>query len=602
MVKIKIATDNTYKDRKNEILFTTSIWKENTSYIFKSVFIFMIAAPFLTGIYYEYLSCLVSLLLLGVLIYAKYKLGKLCFRLNDASAAILIVFFSYGISAAISSSKGVAVWGIFKFFPIVLFLLILMQFKKRERLLLLAQLPFTATVMTILSCILLLIPSVRHYLLVNGRLGGFFQYPNTYAMYLLIGLIILFTGDIVYRRQVKIIAGVVLISGILLSGSRTVMGLTVMSGIFFAVRLIRRKNNDRSKSISKLVWNRTVKKDKWKTTDIFLLIIVSLVFLIVLILFGRGIIGRFLIGPLYSSTFLGRILYFKDGISQIVKYPLGMGYMGYYLKQPIFQSGVYSVMFVHNDWMQIFLDTGWIAGVSMLFAVLKGLFSKQQYCTQKFILLFLTLHCMFDFDLQYVYMFFLLLLVLDLDQEKSYGIHNIALGLLVFVAVAGIYIGIGNFVYYTGSAKTAISIYPYNTFAQIKLVTEAQTPKELKYATDQLMEEGDFLALAWNAKANIAFSEGDFGTVIEAKQKALSLAKYDIAAYQDYFEKLRVGVELYENAGNQESADICMQEIRKLQPMLDDVAAKTSSIAWKLTDKPQLKLPGEYQKYLDELQ
>ena len=79
----------------------------------------------------------------------------------------------------------------------------------------------------------------KEFFLVASRLGGFFQYPNTFALFALIGLEIIATKSVV-KWQDGVIA-VVLLFGILASGSRTVFALMVCALILLTIFA---KNND----------------------------------------------------------------------------------------------------------------------------------------------------------------------------------------------------------------------------------------------------------------------------------------------------------------------------------------------------------------------
>ena len=564
--------------------------------LFRFMNIFLAVIPFLAGLYFEYFSCLAGIVLFGYLIYEIRRQECVYFRLNDASMAVIVLVVFYGISIVFAVDRGMALWGMFKFFPLFPFLLLLLQMDRGQRLLLMKPIPFAGSAMVVLSCILLAVPFLRNFLLVNGRLGGFFQYPNTFAMYLLIGLIVLYAGDLFYERQRKVILTVLLLGGIFLSGSRTVAGLTLAAAIC-------------------LIWFHRAQL-KWMDRSRRRLIVI--LFLLIAAA-GLGILlgyrfylsgGTFFGDPGRSSlsTFWGRLLYFQDALGQIAKHPFGLGYMGYYLTQGEFQTGVYSVMFVHNDWLQILLDVGWIPAFFMLLALIKALISKGQFATQKMVLVFFILHGMFDFDLQYLCMFFLLILALDLEAEKQYSlrmsaISSGALGVLGFLAIAGsLYIGLGNFTYYIGNIKLSCQIYPANTFAKLRLLTEVETAEELEVMADDLLVRNEKLALAWNAKAKAAYSKGDFAEVITAKKKAMALEKYNMDTYEDYFTMLADGAELYEASGDEQSAEICRMEIKNIQTVLDEVIGATSPFAWKTVDEPQLEMSAEYQYYVEQME
>ena len=72
----------------------------------------------LAGAFFEYVSCLTSILLIGYLIYIFKKNGKLVFKENISSVAIGILVLFYGISAFWAIDSGMAVIGLnlFRFY------------------------------------------------------------------------------------------------------------------------------------------------------------------------------------------------------------------------------------------------------------------------------------------------------------------------------------------------------------------------------------------------------------------------------------------------------------------------------------------------------
>ena len=162
--------------------------------------------------------------------------------------------------------------------------------------------------MTVISAIFMHIPVFSGYFSVAGRLSGFFQYPNTYALLALIGVILLLSGgkfDIIRFIMLLLLAG-----GIVCSGSRTVAVMTVF---FVAVMLIR-SGSRRLKIIIPL--------------SIGAILAAAAVYALISGNFGS--VGRFLMLSLNESTFIGRIIYFKDGLRLIAKNPSGLGYLGFY--------------------------------------------------------------------------------------------------------------------------------------------------------------------------------------------------------------------------------------------------------------------------------
>lgn len=631
------------------------ILNDNKKTLGMLLLLFMILTPFWVGIYFEYESCIVSCMLTVLLFAAWHEKGSLIFHWNDVSMAILLVVIFYGLSCLWAVDPGMAILGFFKYLPMLPFLLLIFQLEERERMQLLRQIPWTAVVMVVLSMLLSVIPALRGYLLVDGRQGGFFQYPNTFAVYLLIGLAILgYEKYSVKNSYIRVAAGILLI-GIFFSGSRTVVALTAGVGMLKLSELLtkRPKENkgkdsinkteaDSQKKISvKMAKNdmfapeQDKKQDKkvsakmevetslGKKTEMVSLskiegilksannkgklktciIVFSILTVCLCICFLQKdqiieLTLRYIRNPLQSSTLIGRILYMKDALGQIFTHPLGLGYMGYYFTQGQFQTGVYSVMYVHNDWLQFFLDIGWVPGLALLAAIVRSLFSPRLEKSQKMTLLVLFLHGMMDFNMQYLGMVFILLPVLDYQSEKASRLSKAVLIPVIICSVIGIYIGLGNLAYYLGQTEWAAKLYPYNTLNKIVLLENADTPEEMDKFADDILKQNSHAAIAWNAKGRAAYSRGEFDRMIEHMHKAMDCQKYDILIYEDYFDMLRTGVELYTEAGYMENAESCMEEIRTIQDRLDQVRDNSSSLAWMIRDVPELEMPEEYREYL----
>lgn len=136
--------------------------------------------------------------------------------------------------------------------------------------------------------------------------------------------------------------------------------------------------------------------------------------------------GRFLTYSLSPGTFYGRLLYYRDALPVILKHPLGLGYLGYFETQGSFQTGVYTVMHVHNDLLQIFLDAGWLPGILCIVSFVRMLTGgakkkgAEHRLPLRMIVTVIVLHSLLDFDLQFVSVVFVLLLCMaDLSPEKE---------------------------------------------------------------------------------------------------------------------------------------------------------------------------------------
>ncbi|MDE6760053.1 MAG: O-antigen ligase family protein [Lachnospiraceae bacterium] len=556
---------------KGKILY----WKEWMADVPTVVFCI---SPFLTGLFYEFSSALIAMVLLIWLWRYWKKERRLSYFYSISFITVGIIFISYLLSVLWAVDRGMAPWGAVKFLPVPLFVVGLMQLPRKKRNRMLYLLPVLGIFMTILSCLLTFIPSCRDFIMVNGRMGGFFQYPNTYAMYLLAGLVVLTMHNRMEISGKKFcFQAIILIVGIFLSGSRTVWVLLVFMILFLCIY--------------------------YRKKEVLLPIAAAFVGMMLIGIFAKTVndqadgIGRFLTTSFQSSTLLGRFLYMKDAFAEILRHPFGLGYLGYYYKQGSFQTGVYSVRYVHNDILQIFLDVGWIPGVLLIVCLGKCIFSKYTVIMKKILLILFTLHILFDFDLQYMVMWFLLLLCLDVEEEQvrkikyrnnKTGAAVTVMGLIILYF--GIVMGVSAF----SLTDIALTLYPWNTDMQIAALKKVSDPSDMDSIASELLLHNQYVSIAWSAKARAAYAKGNFAEVIEAKQRAIACNPYSIEEYIDYADMLRIGIQLYNQTGDTKSADICMKELRDIQKRLNEVKEKTSKLAWKIQDKPQLDMPEEY--------
>lgn len=544
--------------------------------VLKPLKIFIAATPFLLGVYYEWTSCLASMFLLGYLWY--------CFRMNGKirifwslplfAAAVLPV--AYGISTFWAVDSGMALFGMVKFLPLPLFVLAVQQTEKEERERLTDYVPASGMIMVILSWVLGLIPVLENYFRVNGRLAGFFQYPNTFALYLLVGIIILLSKG--RWNKDKVLNLLVLLAGILLTGSRTgfiLLAATILY-FFFGIR---------------------EKKARLGLLGI-LALLMAVTGIYVIISGDTGVIGRYLTASFSSSTFLGRILYYKDALPVILRHPFGLGYMGYYFTEGSFQTGVYSVVNIHNELLQFLLDIGWIPTGILAWALIKGIISGKT--KERIIIIVILLHSMLDFNLQFLSIFFILFSVIEISEKnvKESARKGVLVAGMVLISGASLYFGLDSALYYLKQYPASVTLYPGNTNAWMQLLGKAEEVEEMDEIAEKILVLNPDNPLANNAKARVSYANGDFGNMITYKELSLQYYRYDLEEYLDYFNMLYVGYQLYTENNDMSSAEVCRERIIEMPDMLQNVLDKTDPLAYCIQDKPELELPEEYEQIL----
>lgn len=539
----------------------------------------LLLSVFLVGGFHIFVSSFLSFLLILFLGWKILKLSKINLNFNVVTFGVIVVAYLATTMWAIDS--GTAIYGFVKFLPLLLFSLSVSFYSYEDRQNLLSFVPIVSVTTGVIAFGLSFIPQLKEWLLVSERLGGFFQSPNIFATYTLVGLVILITSEkLSVKKWLLITASIGLI---FLSGSRSVF---ILLALVVLVMFVKLKN----------------KKTKLAVASIFAFFVV-LGLIIAYTTDSFQTVGRFLTISLNSSTFLGRLLYYKDAIPVILKNPFGLGYYGYYFSQGAFQTGVYSVAFVHNSVLQLLLDIGFVPAIMFCVMIAGSLFSNNINFKEKLVLIVILLHSFVDFDLQFISVFFVLILTLNFEfvNLKRIKVNKITVIVVSgFLIVISLYFAVVNFLFLNSDFKAVERIYGRDTISKMYLLQTEEGSEANDYA-DYIIENNGCLAIAYNYKAEKAFSNGDFEKVIEYKTKAIECARYDLYEYIDFLDKLSVGISLYIEADDSTSAKICIKEAKLVSKKLSVLKEVTSSLAWKIQDKPQLELPEEYKEWLKEI-
>ena len=532
---------------------------------------------------------LVLLMLVFLLLVLKKKVVKISADLN--LIAFIVLVLGYLLSTLWAVDKGMALIGFIKYLPIIFFLFLLYEIEgKKEKII--GMLPTIGVIMTLVSAILMHVPPLSIYFSVAERLSGFFQYPNVYAIFMLVCIIIesykiketLYSSDkkvqdnsdkenlkSILCKIKDIVYLIVSIFGIYLSGSRTVFVLAVAYGIFF---LIKNVNNEKKK--------------------VYIGGAVAVIVVLAVIAVIAGGSGLSHIISTNLSTFWGRLLYYYDAIPYILKHPFGVGYYGYAFTQYSFQSGVYTLVNVHNELLQFMLDIGWIPAFLFYGCIVKTIVSKTASIRDKAVLIVLLIHSLFDFDFRFISIMFVVLLFLENKNVKEYKISYFTKIVSVVVAMASVVvavkIGLSETYIITKDYDKAIAAYSGNTLAKIKgLYVETDLGRALETA-NEIVESNKYVPDAYNILAQAELANGNVEGFIDYKQKAISLAPYNIVTYEEYLDGMEYCMMEYSKLNDNKSVEICAEKIVEVSDMLDDVKNSTSRLGWMIKDKPELEL------------
>lgn len=539
------------------------------------------AALFFVGIFHVYLSCALSGVLLVWLWLRCRKARQLIIRVDMTVIAVAALVVGYALSSLWAVDTGAAVFGFFKFLPLVLYSLVLMQEEGgREKII--AHLPYLVTVITILSIACMYIPSLSSFFAVSGRLSGFVQYPNTFAVILLVAELLLITKE--RPRIWDYLCICVLLFGILYTGSRTVF---VLAGVSNLLALLINKN-------------KTVRFITLGCIGVGILLVLGYC----LITDSFAVLTRYLNISTTQSTFVGRLLYAQDALPVILRNPFGLGYMGYYFIQQSIQTGVYAVMYVHNDFLQILLDVGWVPFLLFVAAIVMSVINPDTPLRYKLILMTMSLHASFDFDLQYIAVFMMMLLFMKPKVFKTVTLKKRGISIPAVSAVLiclCLYFGTVQMLTRFELHDAARVLYNHQTVSDIEQLKELTDSAEADKVADRILKRNAHVAVAYSVKARAAYAKGDFANVIKYKTKAIQTAPFSHVEYWEYGRMLVNGIKLYEQAGDKSSADICKKELLALAELLPAQENRLSERGAAITTQPKLFFPGDLQEQINAL-
>jgi len=446
----------------------------------------------------------------------------------------------------------------------------LMTEEQKKRLLFL--IPYLGSGMTVLGLCSLISEKTAGFFWQARRLGGLFQYPNTYALFLTAGIIILVQQSAKncqnktekYGTMINLI---LLLLGILLSGSRSMLLLLFAWGVYKALK---------------------VKKLRIPVLTCGLAVVL-VAGGYVLLFRDKQNVGRIFSLLEANSTLYGRLLYYADAGEMIFQNPFGLGYLGYHYLQPAVQSGIYTTRFVHNDWLQLLLDYGMVGGLMSGAYVVWQFVKGHQEAWKKELAAIILLASLVDFHLQYLVMMMLLLLCFDMGSEKEVLKHKQKTENLIFLGgllSVFVYFAIPFLAQYTGNAKVAVAFFEPYTQAQVSVMNTCTEKTEAVLWADKILAHNSFILEARQVKVYGAVMDGDALGIIQNMDMALQIAKYDTALYKQYDGMLAELVERNLEAGLEAGANK-LENFRKTLPeRLLELQETTHPLAFKIRDIP----------------
>ena len=535
----------------------------------------LMASVILVGGFHEYISCVLAIAMSVCLLVKACKEKALYIQKDLMTMAVAVICLAYGVTCLWAVDSGMAFIGFLKFLPVLLYVICLQQEKGTGAAL--EALPWLGAGIALASAVGMQFSATESLFSVAGRLAGFFQYPNTFAVFLLVCQLLVVRKP--GKKPEDYIVLLVLLVCLLYTGSRTafIVAILANAGMLFAVSR--------------------------KKMRIVLLGAMAAVVLVcgLLALDDQSVLRRYLSISLTESTFVGRLLYWVDALPLLIKYPFGMGYMGYYYVQQSVQTGVYSVVYAHNDFLQLLLDVGWIPGVLFAVALVKWFLKKTVSITDKIIAAAICVHSFFDFDLQFISVW--LLLILILFQEKTDKVWKfkptlmIKTGFAATVLVAA-YMGAALFLAHLGFYEISDAMYPYNTNNKLTMLEQTEDLGQANALAEEILEQNTAYYLPYSMKAKYAYSRGNFGAVVENCREAIRRNPFQQREYEEYCQMLMIGIDLYQKAGDTNSVQFCKTELIAAKEQLEANAKRLSPLGSMIKDQPNMVLSQQVQEYI----
>lgn len=546
---------------------------------------------FFFGLFKEYAACLYTGLWGLYLFVFTGKKKEWKFYLNQESLSVLIITAFYFLSCLYGIDKGMSLIGAMRMLGVAFFMVLAMQLSEEGRNRLLTLVPWIGVCMTIIGILSKPFAPIRDFFYVADRLGGFFQYPNVYALFCLTGILIVAKEreeKHVPKTWLTIFQVVVLMSGILLSGSRTVFFLLVGAAVVAAVR----RNEMRIPVL------------------IGLAAVLALSMAYVAVSGNYQNVGRFLTASFSSSTLIGRIIYARDGLSLLLSHPFGLGYLGYYYLEPEIQTAFYSVRFIHNDFLQLAMDVGVLPCILFTVMYLKNIFSKRHSFWERLILGVIGVHFLVDFDLEFISVWYLLIILLQVnygkeiqisvEKQKDAGFTAVRI-CAAALALIGIYFGCAMIPRYVGNPGLSSRLLPLYTESNVETLVRADDADAAEALAKKIQKQNRYIAEVYDVLSVTAYQRGDYEEMISDKKKSLSLQKYNMEAYERYVRRLAQAIEVESQANRADTTVYLLEAVAEVPVILENVEKGTDELAYRTRDIPDFTLDEDIQEYIESV-
>jgi len=515
------------------------------------------------GGYYEFVNTIFSSILILIFLFEVFIHKANIQNITDSFWFGIVLFLGYGISCFYAVDQGIALEGVGKKSLFLVWGCILLLLSKEEKKSLLSWIPYIGVAMVISSGIGYFIPALQEYVFTQNRLTGWFQYANTCGGFLLVGSVILVLKE--KKSKWEIATLLFLLVGILLTGSRSTFLILMLVYVYLLIKISAMRKS------------------------LFLAGVIAVVGIVLVMVFTGNTDNIARITTLFSesSTIYGRALYNYDGFHQLIKHPFGLGYLGFFYIQNGIQTGLYSVRYIHNDWLQIGLDIGLLPMSLVLIILFRNLWKRRKDTVEFLILFVLILQSFMEFNLEYSVMGMMLMLCLreeSISLSKDKFIKTVTVSVCSIMLLPLIYISIPLTLGYMDKSELALKYYPWETNEQLKLLSQCEDEKKAEELAQDILKRNETCSLAYDALGIVAINEGRYKDAVTYMKKSIDYNRYEIQGYEQLEWLL---IQVVQQAVT-DDVDYYVNEYEKLSQLKEKNQKEVSYFGEKIVDKVKL--------------
>lgn len=279
--------------------------------------------------------------------------------------------------------------------------------------------------------------------------------------------------------------------------------------------------------------------------------------------------------------------------------------MGFSYKYPEFQTAMYYIRFVHNDYLQIALDIGIIPMILFVIILIKSLFSKNINNINKLILFFLMINMFFDINIEFfVIMAILILVIFEEKNEKVIKFSFVITGITIIIIAIAFYFGIAQFMNFLGKSSIATKMISIYTDPKVEKMNDDLNDNNLIGANieaDEIIANNKYIVEAYETKALYYLDNKEFDKSIEMLDKTILLDKYNMEKYDNYVYAISQIIEYELNSKNYDKVQKYMRLVIKVPDRVKELKRNTSKLQKYFIDKPDYKLNNNTLDYIDKI-